>query len=93
MGAVGWLVGWLAGWLARFRVYRPLLVVLTATVALWDLGTTILPMAWYWALLVGAVLFALAYTLFAWVSRIRNFILAVVVAVVMVVIVRFVLVA
>ena len=49
--------------------------------------------AWYIALFAFVVLFALAYAAFAWVARLRNFILTLVVTVVLVVLARWVLVA
>lgn len=79
--------------LARQRIYRPLLVVIAAIVSLWGLQTDVAGMPWYWAVLATAVLFGLAYALYAWLARIRNFILALVVIVVVVVLVRWVLVA
>lgn len=79
--------------LARMRVYRPLLIVLAATVALWGISTVLSTLVWYWALLAAIVFFALAYGLFSWAARIRNFILAVVVTVVLIVVVRLFLMA
>lgn len=79
--------------LARLRVYRPLLVVIAVLVSLWGLQTDILGTPWYWALLATIVLFGLAYALYAWLARIRNFILAIVVIIVVVVFVRWMLVA
>ncbi len=79
--------------LARMRVYRPLLVGLAAAIALWGLHAVVANLAWYWGLLAAVVLFGLAYGVFAWLARIRNFILAVVVAVIAVVLVRWLLVA
>ena len=77
IGAIAGLVS-----LARMRVYRPLLIVLAATIALWGLNTVMASVAWYWVLLMAALLFGLVYGLFAWIARIRNFIMAVVVTVV-----------
>lgn len=37
--------------LVRTTVYRPLLVVLAAFVALWGIAPWLAPLAWYWALL------------------------------------------
>ena len=90
---VAMVIGALAGLvaLARFRVYRPLLVVLAATVGLWGLGALVLPMTWYWSILIGAALFSLAYVLFAWLARIRNFVVAVIVAVLALIVVRIML--
>lgn len=77
--------------LVRMRIYRPLLVVLGAVVALWGIHTTLSSVAWYWGLLAAMLLFGIAYGLFAWLARIRSFILAIVVVIVAVVLVRFVL--
>ena len=79
--------------LARLRIYRPLLVGLASAIALWGIHTMVAGVAWYWSALVFAVLFALAYAVFGWVARLRNFILALVVTVVIVVVSRWVLVA
>ena len=61
-----------AGHLVRFAVYRPLLVVLAAVVALWGLSS--------WLSTVGTVLtvvftmlaYVFSYSAFAWLARIRN---------------------
>lgn len=92
---VAMVIGAIAGVvaLARLRVYRPLLIVLAATIALWGLHSLVGGLAWYWALLVFGLLFGITYGLFAWISRIRSFILALVITIVMVVIVRWVMVA
>ena len=58
--------------LVRFAVYRPLLVVLAAVVALWGLSS--------WLSTVGTVLtvvftmlaYVFSYSAFAWLARIRN---------------------
>ena len=79
--------------LARLRIYRPLLIGLAAAISLWGLQAVAGGFAWYWAAVVFVALFALAYAVFAWVARLRNFILALVVTVVLVVLARWVLVA
>lgn len=76
------------GMLVRLRVYRPLLVVLATLISLWTLQTLIAPLPWYFSVLAAAVLFGLSYALFAWIARIRSFILALVITVVLVVITR-----
>lgn len=77
--------------LARVGVYRPLLVALASPIALWSLYAMLGSGFWLWALLIAAVLFALAYALFAWAARVRSFIISIVVLVVLVFIVRLVL--
>lgn len=79
--------------LARMRVYRPLLTGIATTIAFWGINKVVGGLAWYWILIDLAVLFALAYVAFTWVARIRNFILALVITVVLVVLARWVLVA
>lgn len=78
--------------LVRVMAYRPLLGVIAATLALWNIVITVTgSWTWYAALIACVVLYALAYALFMLLARLRSMILAVVVMVVMVIIVRFVL--
>lgn len=90
---VAMVVGMIAGviGMAQLRVFRPLLAVIATVAALWGIQTWLMPMTWYWALVVLGLLFGLSYALFAWVSRIRSFILAIVVTVIAVVIVRLIM--
>lgn len=85
-------IGGVAG-LARIRIYRPLLIVLASAISLWGLHSVLVDMVWYWTILVYMVLFGLVYGLFSWVARIRNLILTIVAVVVLVVLIRWVLVA
>ena len=86
------LIGAIAGLFAivRLQVFRPLLVVLAATIALWSTVGLTSSMAWFWAAVAVTLLHGLAYALFSWIVRIRSFLLAVVVVVVLVVVVRMV---
>ncbi|MET0979727.1 MAG: hypothetical protein ABWX90_00530 [Candidatus Saccharimonadales bacterium] len=84
-GAVG-LFG-----LVRLRVFRPLLVVIAAYIALWGLLATILPLPWYGAAGVVAVLYGLAFGAFAWLARIRNFYIAIIILILVIAALRFVL--
>lgn len=77
--------------LARIRIYRPLLVVIASAIALWGLDRVVGSLAWYQILLSSMVLYALAYGLFAWLARIRNFVLTIVMIIVAVVIARLAL--
>lgn len=77
--------------LARVGTYRPLLVALASTGALWSLYTVLGGAFWLWAVLIAGALFALAYGLFAWVARVRSFIIAIIALVVLAVVVRLVL--
>ena len=92
---VAMIVGAIAGvvTLARLRVYRPLLIVIAAAIALWGVSAMLSGLAWYWFVAILAVIFGLAYGLFSWASRLRSFILAIVVVIVLIVAIRYVLVA
>jgi len=77
--------------LVQGRVYRPLLAVLATVVSLWGFDILLVDMAWYWALLVSVLLFGLTYSLFAWIARIRSFVLALIVTVTLVVAARIIM--
>lgn len=77
--------------LVRTTVYRPLLVVLAAFVALWGIAPWLAPLAWYWALLWSTILFALAYALFAWLATIERFLYSFIATALVVVLVRLAL--
>ncbi len=89
---VSMIIGGLAGLitLAQVRVYRPLLIVLATTIALWGFHALIGDMAWYWGVLLVGALFGVTYALFAWIVRLRSFVLAVIVTALLVVLIRFV---
>ena len=78
--------------LARVMAYRPLLGVLAATVALWNV---VIPMTmswkWYAALIACVTLYALAYGLFMLLARLKSMVLAVVVIIILIVTIRLVL--
>lgn len=86
IGAMAGLFG-----LVQQRVFRPLLVVLLVTVGLWnvpllDIGSTV----WLKVLIV-ALLFGIAYAAFSWLVQLRNFVVALVLSVVVVVLMRVIL--
>lgn len=89
------LIGAMAGLFAvvRLQVFRPLLVVVAATVALWSVLALAAPLSLLLAAVAVAALYALAYALFSWIVRIRSFILALVVIVVVIVAIRLVITA
>ena len=78
--------------LAHIRVYRPLLIILAAILALWGIQSIVAVLPWYWALAGMIAVGALAYSLFAWIARIRSFILSAVAAIVTAVIIRCIIV-
>ena len=74
-------------------MYRPLLVVLAMLISLWGIQDHASDAPWYGVIIAAAALLGISYGLYAWLARIRNFILAVVVTVVVVVLIRWMLVA
>lgn len=76
--------------LVRTGVFRPLLVVLATLIALWGVSVWLGPLPWWQAALWHGILFALAYSLFAWVARIQSFLLSLIVTLVLIIIARFV---
>lgn len=77
--------------LVRTQVYRPLLVGLAAALTLWGVLDGLHGLAWYQGVLIAALIFALAYGAFTWLARIRSFLIAVIVSVVVLIIVRYIL--
>lgn len=86
---IGNLVGMVL--LARQRIYRPLLVVVAVIVALWSFHALIAGLVWWLAGIAAAVLFACAYMLFSWIARLRNFVFALILTIVVIVAVRLIL--
>lgn len=86
---IGAILGLVA--LVQTRVYRPLLVVLGVSIGLWGFHGLTQDMAWYWALGIMVVTFGLSYALFAWVVRLRSFIVALIVTVVLVALMQLVI--
>lgn len=84
--AIGALIG-----LVRLRVFRPMLVVIAATVSLWGMIGSLSSLAWFWVMIASVVLFALAYGLFVWAVRIRQFLAALIVILLLIVAVRYVM--
>lgn len=78
-------------WLMRVQVFRPLLVVLAVTVALWGVSLYILAMPWYVVLAISSGLHAVAYGLFTWISRLRQFWLVILLTLMIVAGLRFIL--
>jgi hypothetical protein len=77
--------------LVRAQVYRPLLTGLGAALTLWGVLDMVHPLAWYQGIFIMALLFALAYGAFTWLARIRAFLIAVIISVVVLIIVRYIL--
>lgn len=86
---VGAFVGLFAA--VQQRVYRPLLVVLFATVGLWNVPLIATSFPWWGAALIVAGLFSFAYSAFAWIVQLRNLYLAVGLGLVLLVVLRLII--
>lgn len=63
--------------LVNVSVYRPLLVAIAVTVSTWGIYESILSqLAWGWAIGVAAIIYLLAYLTFAWILRIYQLVIA-----------------
>src|SRR5689334_18542041 len=76
--------------LVKLQAFRSLLTVLAATISLWGVEVLLHGLAWQVALIASILFFALAYSLYAWIARLRSFSMAVILIVVLIVAVRFV---
>lgn len=87
------LVGGVAalGGLVRLRVYRPLLVVLASLISTWGVVQISWDFGWFTGILVAIVLYGLAFGLYGWMSRIREFWVALLIIILLVVAVRLAL--
>jgi hypothetical protein len=86
---LGGIIGSLV--LAKLQVYRSLLVTIATTITLWGLPTLISDWSWQTALLATIGLFAVSYSMYAWIARIRSFPMATIVIIVLIVAARLVL--
>jgi hypothetical protein len=76
--------------LIKLQVFRSLLVVLTASASMWGIQSVVHPWPWQYALLASLLLFAIAYGLFAWLARIRSFLMTVIIMIVLIVAMRLI---
>lgn len=72
-------------------IYRPLLVALAALITVWGMGGWLDGLVWWNAMLWQALIFALAYGVYAWIARTVQFWIAALVTLLVVVLCRFVL--
>lgn len=77
--------------LSRARIYRPLFIVLATLIALWGIQSHLVALSWYWAVPCAVVLCALSYVVFAWLARIRSFILYLIISIVLIVVSRIII--
>lgn len=81
--AIGGLLG-----LIRLGVYRPLLVVIAASIVLWGLSGWMNGMLWYETLAWTVLLYAATYATFAWLVRPRFFLAAIILVLIVVIVAR-----
>lgn len=75
--------------LVRLQAFRPLLVALASAISLWGVvGYTNTIFPWYSVLITAALLYAVAYLVFMWLTRIRVFLVAVLALLVLVIAIR-----
>lgn len=86
-GLIGAVLGLMG--LVRMSVFRPLLIVLAALIALWGLGGWLSAVQWYQGLAWSVVLYAIVFTAFAWLVRPRVFGIAVGVIAVVIILARW----
>lgn len=91
--ALAMVAGGLGGLFAlvQQRTFRPLLVVLLVTIGLWNIIIYMTGMTWWMGVLAGALLFGVAYVVFAWLVQLRNFYAALGLSVAVVVLMRLIL--
>lgn len=65
--------------LIKTGAYRPMLVAVAVAITLWGIGSWIGSLAWYEALGWSALLYAVAYSAYAWLVRPRNFIVVIII--------------
>lgn len=87
--AIGGLAGLFA--MVQLRIFRPLLVVLLVVVGLWNVLLVSSGLPWLLHALLVAVIFGVAYAVFAWLVQLRSLLLSVVLSVVLVVLMRLIL--
>ena len=88
VGAVAALAG-----LIRLRVYRPLLVVIASLVSTWGVVQLSWGIQWFFGMFIVIALYALAFGVFSWIARIREFWITVLIMIILVVAVRLALAA
>ena len=79
-GGVAIVIGSFVGLvlLVRERVYRPILAVLGVAVSLWGIFALLVGLPWLLAIIIGGLLFALAYVLFSWLVQPTSLVISVV---------------
>lgn len=76
--------------LVRYGYYRPIVIAIASACVLWGLSPALGGLDWFEALVWTVLLSALTYLTFAWLTRMRHFVIMLVVVIVAVIIVRLV---
>ena len=80
--------------LVRWRIYRPLLAAIAATVTMWGIGGSWLAITSGWgSFFVLVLVSSLVYVLFVWLAKIRSFGIALVVTAIVVLLMRLIVIS
>lgn len=79
--------------LVKLQVFRPLLVVIAATMSAWGVVSLLTALPWHGSLLATILFYAISYAAFMWIARIRVFWLVILISVVVVVALRLIVTA
>lgn len=77
--------------LVRTLQPRPIVIALATAILLWDLGTFMSGLSWWETLLWSLFFYAVSYTLFSLVARVRTIVASLVLAAVVVIVIRLLL--
>lgn len=77
--------------LVRLQIFRPLLIVVAVFISLWGVVALVDALPWYYAAMICTALYAAAFATFAWIARIRNFLFAIILIILIIVALRLVL--
>lgn len=77
--------------LVKLQVFRPLLIVIASFISLWGLLLMLAPSAWYVEAAIAVGLYGAAFGMFAWLARIRQFFITIILVILMIVAVRLIL--
>lgn len=86
---IGTAIGLLG--LVRLHVYRPLLIIIASFISLWGLMVILQPLSWYATTFAIIGLYGFAFGFFAWLARIRNFYIALILVIATVIVLRLLL--
>jgi hypothetical protein len=78
------------GIMVSLRVVRPIIVAILAAISLWGLSVWTVGMSWGEVVIVSAILYAIAYLVFAWICRYTETIPVIIVSILVAVMARIV---